>query len=134
MREYGVNSTELKQLLKDLTEASAVADLATTNLARWVAALTDAQTEFEDAEKAAADFEKSQPQDRPVAQIRGDFNQVFRLILGNLGWRAERGEEGYAERFNAIRKLVVDLRSNVRGRENRADSEEGEDVPAAQEG
>ena len=86
--------------------------------------LRQSQADFEAAEREAEKFEKNQPKDRPMLEIRSDFNETLRLILGILAWKANRGDDAdAAQRFTVIRGDLVAMRANVRRRETRGGGE-----------
>jgi len=83
---HGENSTELKALLNDLGETTIHKALDEAGLTKWVKALAQAQKEFQAVEDRQNARQRTEKKPRTLAEIRRDFNETLRAILGNLAW------------------------------------------------
>ena len=110
---HGENSTELKTLLKDLGEPDLKKALDEAGLTKWVNALALAQKEFQAIEDRQDARQRTEKKPRTLAEIRRDFNETLRAILGNLAWGANHmgSESEYAVRFRGLRNELAGLQT-----------------------
>jgi hypothetical protein len=118
---YAENSTELKTLLGDLAEPEAKQALKDAELTKWAQALAAAQTHFEEIDGRISERNRTQTKPRTLDEIRGDFNETLRLVLGNLAWGAHRfgTESPYAVAFRGLRNELAGMQTLEKARTTR---------------